>query len=82
MPRLARRAAVPMSAVLWALVGSVAVAAPQPAAPRPVTVRFELNDAQVKGRVSRLLEATESGGRDGRIILNWGSRPDRVGWAS
>jgi hypothetical protein len=115
------------------------------AGPPAVTVRFELNDAQVKGRalegvqvsvrdaggqrelasgrtdaggrwtarlapgsyqvsyrlegyvpytssgteirdegqlvtvsLSRLLEATESGGRDVRIILNWGSRPDQV----
>jgi hypothetical protein len=28
--------------------------------------------------LSRLLEATESGGRDVRIILNWGSRLDQV----
>ncbi len=28
--------------------------------------------------LSRLLEATESGRRDVRIILNWGSRPDQV----
>ena len=28
--------------------------------------------------LSRLLEATESGGREVRIILNWGSRPDQV----
>ena len=127
--------------VLLALAGMASVAHAQPAA-RPVSVRFELNDAQVKGRalegvavtrvaggrrgsgrlgptggdgrwtaqlapgrvpgelppgglrpytseateiredgqlvtvsLSRLLEATESGGRDVRIILNWGSRP-------
>jgi hypothetical protein len=28
--------------------------------------------------LSRLLEATESAGRDIRIILNWGSRPDQL----
>ena len=28
--------------------------------------------------LSRMLEATESGGREVRIILNWGSRPDQV----
>ena len=130
--------------VLLALAGTASVAHAQPA-PRPVNVRFELNDAQVKGRrlegvavsvspvaggaalssgrtgadgrwttplppgayqvsyrlegyvpytseatevredgqlvtvsLSRMLEATESGGREVRIILNWGSRPDQV----
>jgi hypothetical protein len=130
--------------VLLALAGMASVAHAQPAA-RPVSVRFELNDAQVKGRalegvavtvsqaggggalssgrtgadgrwttplppgayqvsyrlegyvpytseatevredgqlvtvsLSRMLEATESGGREVRIILNWGSRPDQV----
>ena len=28
--------------------------------------------------LSRMLEATEAGGREVRIILNWGSRPDQV----
>ena len=144
MPRLARRIRASVSAALLALVGSAAVGAAPAAAPAAVTVRFELNDAQVKGRVlegvavsvspaggrevasgrtgsdgrfaaqlppgtyqvsyrlegyvpytseatevredgqlvtvslSRLLEATESGGREVRIILNWGSRPDQV----
>ena len=145
MPRLARRIRASVSAALLALVGSVAVGAAPPAAPAAVTVRFELNDAQVKGHalegvavsvspaagggevaagrtgadgcfaarlapgtyqvsyrlegyvpytseatelreagqlvtvsLSRLLEATESGGREVRIILNWGSRPDQV----
>ena len=130
--------------VLLAFAGMASVAPAQPAAPSPVTVRFEINDAQVKGRalesvavsvspaggaeaasgrtgsdgrwtvrlppgtyqvryrlegyvpytseatevredgqlvtvsLSRLLEATESGGREVRIILNWGSRPDQV----
>ena len=130
--------------VLLAFAGMASVAPAQPAAPSPVTVRFELNDAQVKGRalesvavsvspaggaeaasgrtgsdgrwtmrlppgtyqvryrlegyvpytseatevredgqlvtvsLSRLLEAAESGGREVRIILNWGSRPDQV----
>jgi hypothetical protein len=143
MPRLSRRNLASASAALLVLVGSVA--AGQAAPPAPVTVRFELNDAQVKGRalegvavsvspaagggevasgrtgsdgrwtarlapgtyevsyrlegyvpytsggtevreegqlitvsLSRLLEATESGGREVRIILNWGSRPDQV----
>jgi hypothetical protein len=135
-------------AFLWAAIAFVAVAgwpATAGAQPRPVSVRFELNDAQVKGRalegvtvsvspagggeaiasgrtgadgrwatplapgayqvryrldgyvpytsgatevreegqivtvsLSRMLEATESGGREVRIILNWGSRPDQV----
>lgn len=131
--------------VLLALAGMASIAHAQPAAPTPVTVRFELNDAQVKGRalegvavsvspagggaalssgrtgadgrwttslppaayqvsyrlegyvpytseatevredgqlvtvsLSRMLEATESGGREVRIILNWGSRADQV----
>ena len=131
--------------VLLALAGMASVAHAQPA-PRPVSARFELNDAQVKGRalegvavsvspaggggalssgrtgadgrwttplppgayqvsyrldgyvpytseatevredgqlvtvsLSRMLEATESGGREVRIILNWGSRPTRSG---
>jgi hypothetical protein len=132
--------------VVWATwLGSSALAPVLPAQPAPVEVRFELNDAQVKGRalagvvvrvapagggrelatgatgadgrftarllpgsyevsyrldgyvpytseatevreagqlvtvsLSRLLEATASGGRDVRIILNWGSRPDQV----
>ena len=130
--------------VLLALAGMASVAHAQEA-PRPVNVRFELNDAQVKGRrlegvavsvspvaggaalssgrtgadgrwttplppgayqvsyrlegyvpytsestevredgqlvtvsLSRMLEATESSGREVRIILNWGSRPDQV----
>jgi hypothetical protein len=130
-------------AVRLAVVGTAAGAHAQ--TPAPVTVRFELNDAQVKGRalegvaisvspaagggeiasgrtssdgrwtvrvapgtylvtyrlegyvpytsgaaevreegqlvtvsLSRMLEATESGGREVRIILNWGSRPDQV----
>ena len=130
--------------VLPAILGLAASSAAQPA-PRPLTVRFELNDAQVKGRLlegvavavspaggggalssgrtgadgrwttqlppgayqvsyrlegyvpytseatelredgqlvtvslSRMLEATEAGGREVRIILNWGSRPDQV----
>jgi len=134
-----------VGAVLLVLGGTVASLAAEPATAPPVTVRFELNDAQVKGRalegvavsvspttggaeaasgrtgsdgrwttrlapgtyevsyrlegyvpytsggtevreegqlvtvsLSRLLEATESGGREVRIILNWGSRPDQV----
>jgi len=130
--------------VLLALAVTASVAHAQPA-PRPVNVRFELNDAQVKGRrlegvavsvspvaggaalssgrtgadgrwttplppgayqvsyrlegyvpytsestevredgqlvtvsLSRMLEATEAGGSEVRIILNWGSRPDQV----
>ena len=130
--------------VLLALALTASVAHAQEA-PRPVNVRFELNDAQVKGRrlegvavsvspvaggaalssgrtgadgrwttplppgayqvsyrlegyvpytsestevredgqlvtvsLSRMLEATESSGREVRIILNWGSRPDQV----
>jgi hypothetical protein len=139
---LSRRALVP--AVLLTALWPAAPGVAQPA-PRPVTVRFELNDAQVKGRqlegvavsvsplaggaaiasgrtggdgrftarlpagayqvsyrlegyvpytsestevrengqlvtvsLSRMLEATESGGREVRVILNWGSRPDQV----
>jgi hypothetical protein len=131
-------------AVVLTVVGAAAVLCAQPAAPA-ASARFELNDAQVKGRalegvaisvapaaggpevasgrtgsdgrwtarlppgtyqvryrldgyvpytsgateireegqlvtvsLSRLLEATESGGREARIILNWGSRPDQV----
>ena len=145
MLRLACRRLLLASAVVLALVGSRAAIGAQPAAPPAVSVRFELNDAQVKGRalegvavsvssagggaevasgrtdrdgrwttrlapgtyevsyrlegyvpytsgatevredgqlvtvsLSRLLEATESGGREVRIILNWGSRPDQV----
>jgi len=145
MLRLARRTLALSSAVLLAVVGTAAVLRAQPAAPSAVSTRFELNDAQVKGRalegvaisvapaaggaevasgrtgsdgrwtarlpagnyhvtyrldgyvpytsgateiredgqlvtvsLSRLLEATESGGREVRIILNWGSRPDQV----
>ncbi len=130
-------------AVLLAIVACATDAWSQAKAPPAVTVRFELNDAQVKGRalagvevraslagsevasgvtghdgrwtarlapgsyqvsyrlqgyvpytsgeteiredgqlvtvsLSRLLEATESGQRDVRIILNWGSRRDQV----
>ncbi len=132
------------AAALLALPWTAAPGNAQPA-PRPVSVRFELNDAQVKGRtlegvavsvspatggeplasgrtgadgrwstplppgtyqvsyrlegyvpytseatevredgqlvtvsLSRMLEATEAGGREVRIILNWGSRPDQV----
>ena len=139
------RAATSGWAVVLTVVGTAAVLCAQPAAAPAVTVRFELNDAQVKGRalegvaisvapaaggpevvsgrtgsdgrwtarlpsgtyqvryrldgyvpytsgateirdegqlvtvsLSRLLEATESGGREVRIILNWGSRPDQV----
>jgi hypothetical protein len=145
MPSLARRTIAFVAAALPTLAGPAVLAAAQAAAPAPVTVRFELNDAQVKGRalegvavrvsaasgggevasgrtgaegsfaarlapgtyqvsyrlegyvpytsgatevredgqlvtvsLSRLLEATESGGREVRIILNWGSRPDQV----
>jgi hypothetical protein len=145
MLRLSRRTLASASAVLLALVGSAPIGSAQPATPAAVDVRFELNDAQVKGRalegvavsvtpaggrgevasgrtgsdgrwttrlppgayqvsyrlegyvpytseateireegqlvtvsLSRLLEATESGGREVRIILNWGSRPDQV----
>jgi hypothetical protein len=134
-----------LSVVLAATVGSVATAHAQGAAAQELSVRFELNDAQVKGRalegvlvrvspagggdeaasgktgndgrwaarlppgayevsyrldgyvpytsgatevhtdgqvvtvsLSRLLEATASGGREVRIILNWGSRSDQV----
>jgi len=130
--------------VVLGLVGCAALAGAQAAA-EAVEVRFELNDAQVKGRqlpgvlvrvsrvggggevasgqtgadgrfairlapgtyevsyrlggyvpytseatelsaegqlvtvsLSRMLEATESAGRDIRIILNWGSRSDQV----
>ncbi len=143
MLRFSRRALT--LALVPALVGLAAIGGAQPAPPAAVTVHFELNDAQVKGRalpgvavgvspaaggsevasgrtggdgrwatrlapglyevsyhlegyvpytsggteiredgqlvtvsLSRLLEATESGGRDVRIILNWGSRPDQV----
>jgi hypothetical protein len=143
MQRLARRALAVSSAVLLAVLCAAAVARTSTSA--PVGVRFELNDAQVKGQalegvaisvspaaggpdvasgrtggdgrwtarlppgtyevtyrldgyvpytsgatevreegqlvtvsLSRLLEATESGGRDVRIILNWGSRLDQV----
>jgi hypothetical protein len=139
--RLARAGA----AFLLTLVGPARNGFAQPVTPLAVTVHFELNDAQVKGRalpgvavsvspaggggeaasgrtgsdgrwaarlapglyevsyrlegyvpytsggteiredgqlvtvsLTRLLEATESGGRDVRIILNWGSRPDQV----
>ena len=139
-----RRISVSVAVVLLAVFGGTTIGRAQPA-PRPVTVRFDLNDAQVKGRalegvavsvspaggggalssgrtgvdgrwttplppgayqvsyrlegyvpytseatevredgqlvtvsLSRLLEATESGGREVRIILNWGSRPDQV----
>lgn len=144
MLRLARRTLALSWAVLLTALGAAVSGAAQPA-PRPVTVRFELNDAQVKGRLlegvavsvspaggggtlssgrtgadgrwaaqvppgayqvsyrlegyvpyaseatevredgqlvtvslSRVLEATESGVREVRIILNWGSRPDQV----
>jgi hypothetical protein len=144
MLHLSRRISASASVVLLAAFGGTTIGRAQPA-PRPVTVRFELNDAQVKGRalegvvvsvspagsggtlssgrtgadgrwttplppgayqvsyrlegyvpytsgateiredgqlvtvsLSRLLEATESGGREVRIILNWGSRPDQV----
>ncbi len=142
MPHRVCRAAVTCGAVLLAIAAAAAHGwAEKPA--RSVTVRFELNDAQVKGRMlagvevrastaggevasgvtgsdgrwtvqlapgsyqvsyrlpgfvpytssetairedgqlvtvslSRLLEATEAGGRDVRIILNWGSRGDQV----
>ena len=145
MPIPSRRAIARDAALLLAIVGWAAGLGAQPAAPPAVSVRFELNDAQVKGRalegvaisvapaaggaaaasgrtgsdgrwtarlppgtyqvsyrldgyvpytsgateiredgqlvtvsLSRLLEATESGGREVRIILNWGSRPDQV----
>ena len=145
MLRLSCRAVASASVFLLALVGLAASGGAQPATPPPVSVRFELNDAQVKGRalegvaisvspvavggdvasgrtaaggrwtarlpagtyevsyrlegyvpytsgateirdegqlvtvsLSRLLEATESRGREVRIILNWGSRPDQV----
>ena len=144
MLRRSRRAVASGMAVSLALIALASAALAQPA-PRPVTVRFDLNDAQVKGRrlegvavsvspvaggaaiasgrtgpdgrftaqlpagayqvsyrlegyvpytsettevredgqlvtvsLSRMLEATESGGREVRIILNWGSRPDQV----
>ena len=145
MPRLVGRILALSPAVLFALLGSTAIAHPPPDLPQALAVRFELNDAQVKGRalegvavsvaaagggaeiasgrtgadgrwtarlpagtyevsyrlegyvsytsgatevredgqlvtvsLSRLLEATESSGREVRIILNWGSRPDQV----
>jgi hypothetical protein len=145
MPIPSRRAVARDAVLLLAIVGWAAGLGAQPAAPPAVSVRFELNDAQVKGRalegvaisvapaaggaavasgrtgsdgrwtarlspgtypvsyrldgyvpytsgateiredgqlvtvsLSRLLEATESGGREVRIILNWGSRPDQV----
>jgi hypothetical protein len=145
MLRLSRQAVASGWVVLLAMGGSAAARGQAPAAPPSVSVRFELNDAQVKGRalqgvlvqvapagggggvasgrtgsdgrwatrlprgayqvtyrlegyvpytsgatevredgqlitvsLSRLLEATESGGREVRIILNWGSRPDQV----
>ena len=145
MPSQAVRAFAPGWAVLLAVVGTASALRAQPAASPAIGTRFELNDAQVKGRalegvaisvspaagggevasgrtdsdgrwtarlpsgtyqvryrldgyvpytsgateisgegqlvtvsLSRLLEATESGGREVRIILNWGSRPDQV----
>jgi hypothetical protein len=145
MPRLVGRILALSPAVLFVLLGSTAIAHPPPDLPQALAVRFELNDAQVKGRalegvavsvaaagggaeiasgrtgadgrwtarlpagtyevsyrlegyvpytsgatevredgqlvtvsLSRLLEATESSGREVRIILNWGSRPDQV----
>jgi len=145
MPRVSGRKLALSSAALLTLVGPAAVADGPPAPTPALTVRFELNDAQVKGRalegvavsvaaagggaaiasgrtaaggrwtarlpagtyevsyrlegyvpytsgatevredgqlvtvsLSRLLEATESGGHEVRIILNWGSRPDQV----
>jgi hypothetical protein len=131
------------TSVLLAIVASSGSGVAEEKPGRAVRVRFELNDAQVKGRalagvlvraslagseraagvtgsdgrfsaelvpgsyqvsyrlqgyvpytsggteiredgqlvtvsLSRLLEATESGQRDVRIILNWGSRPDQV----
>ncbi len=142
MPHHVRRAARTCAALLLTIAASATHGGTEPPA-RAVTVRFELNDAQVKGRalagvlvraaaaggevasgatgsdgrwtaklapgtyqvsyslqgyvpytsgeteiredgqlvtvsLSRLLEATESGRRDVRIILNWGSRPDQV----
>jgi hypothetical protein len=145
MPRLVGRILALSPAVLFVLLGSTAIAHPPPDLPQALAARFELNDAQVKGRalegvavsvaaagggaeiasgrtgadgrwtarlpagtyevsyrlegyvpytsgatevredgqlvtvsLSRLLEATESSGREVRIILNWGSRPDQV----
>ena len=145
MMRLFGRILALSPAVFSALIGSPAVADPPPDLPQALTVRFELNDAQVKGRalegvavsvaaagggaeiasgrtgadgrwtarlpagtyevsyrlegyvsytsgatevredgqlvtvsLSRLLEATESSGREVRVILNWGSRTDQV----
>jgi hypothetical protein len=145
MPRLVGRILALSPAVLFVLLGSTAIAHPAPDLPQALAARFELNDAQVKGRalegvavsvaaagggaeiasgrtgadgrwtarlpagtyevsyrlegyvpytsgatevredgqlvtvsLSRLLEATESSGREVRIILNWGSRPDQV----
>jgi hypothetical protein len=145
MLRLSGRTLAPWGATCLAFVGTAAIAGSPPELAQALTVRFELNDAQVKGRVlegvavsvapagggaaiasgrtgpdgrwmarvaagtyevsyrlegyvpytsgetevredgqlvtvslSRLLEATESGGREVRIILNWGSRPDQV----
>jgi hypothetical protein len=145
VPRSLDPAVTFVGTVLLAIAGPTRAFGAEPAAPPPVSVRFELNDAQVKGRalegvavsvspatgggevasgrtdrdgrwttrltpgtyevsyrlegyvpytsggtevreegqlvtvsLSRLLEATDSGGRDVRIILNWGSRPDQV----
>ena len=145
MPRLVGRILALSPAFLFVLLGSTAIAHPPPDLPQALAVRFELNDAQVKGRalegvavsvaaagggaeiasgrtgadgrwtarlpagtyevsyrlegyvpytsgatevredgqlvtvsLSRLLEATESSGREVRVILNWGSRTDQV----
>ena len=145
MPRAVDPALTLLGTVLLAIAGPSPAFGAAPETPPPVSVRFELNDAQVKGRalegvavsvspaagggevasgrtgsdgrwttrlapgtyevsyrldgyvpytsgatevredgqlvtvsLSRLLEATESGGREVRIILNWGSRPDQV----
>ena len=145
MLRVSGRVLALFPAVLPVLAGSTAIAHPPPDLPQALAVRFELNDARVKGRalegvavsvaaagggaeiasgrtgadgrwtarlpagtyevsyrlegyvpytsgatevredgqlvtvsLSRLLEATESSGREVRVILNWGSRTDQV----
>jgi hypothetical protein len=145
MLRFPSRFVVSRATVLLCALAPAASAAAQTATPRDVGVRFELNDAQVKGRalegvlvsvhgadaakevasgrtgsdgrwitrlvpgsyqvsyrldgyvpytsgatevreegqlvtvsLSRMLESTKAGGRDVRVILNWGSRRDQV----
>ena len=78
MQRPSRRSVASGMSVSLALVALASAALAQPA-PRPVTVRFELNDAQVKGRALEGVTVTVSPAGGGERSPPGGRAPTGAG---